>query len=174
MFGFEILLNAVSIELSRAVTGKLFTDAQIRSLASHAVGKYFVDWLPEPKEQRTARERVEEARQHIGKASSIITAMQSELSTQSTELDKLLVEIEEKKKLAQQYAHLAATNQEQFAAFRKEMEDVLRSELMAQSEEGKRLRQSVSFAIWFVTLVLGAALGAYFKEVLAWAKTLLA
>jgi len=57
MLGFDTLLNAVSIELSRVVTGKLSTDAQSRSLASHAVGKYFADWLPEPKEQRTARER---------------------------------------------------------------------------------------------------------------------
>jgi hypothetical protein len=34
--------------------------------------------------------------------------------------------------------------------------------------KGKRLRQFVSAAIWLVTLVLGAALGTYFKEVFAW------
>ncbi len=174
MLGFDALLNAVGIELSRAVTGRLFNDDQIRAVAKSAIGKYFADWLPEPADERTARERVEEARLHIGKASSIITQMQQELSQQSTQLDKLLVEVEEKKKLAEQYGHLAATNQQQFSAFRSEIEELLRKELVAQAERGRRLRQAASFAIWLFTLVLGAWLGTYFKEVLAWAKALVA
>ena len=54
------------------------------------------------------------------------------------------------------------------------MEEVLRKELVAQAEKGRRLRQAVSFAIWLFTLVLGAWLGTYFKEVLPWAKALVA
>jgi hypothetical protein len=100
--------------------------------------------------------------------------MQQELSQQSTHLDQLLVEVEEKKKLAEQYGHLVATNQQQFAANLAKMEEVLRKELVAQAEKGRRLRQAVSFAIWLFTLVLGAWLGTYFKEVLAWAKALVA
>ncbi len=147
------LIDAIGLELIHSVTGKLFTESQIRSVSSHAVGKYFADFLPERAEDRTARERVEEARTHISKASSIISAMQSELSTQTEQLDKLLVEIEEKKKLADQYAQLAATSREQFSALREEMEEVLREELVAQSEKGKRVRQLASSLIWLVTLV---------------------
>ena len=174
MLGINTLVSAVGLELSRAITGRLFSDDQIRAVTKSAIGKYFADWLPEPEDQRTARERVEDARLPIAKASSIITQMQQELSQQSTQLDKLLVEVEEKKKLAEQYGHLAATNQQQFAAFRTEIEEVLRKELVAQAEKGKGLRQTASLAIWVFTLVLGAALGTYFKEILAWAKALVA
>jgi hypothetical protein len=57
--------------------------------------------------------------------------MQTELSAQTGHLDKLLVEIEEKKKVAERYADLAAINQQQVAAFREEMEEILRKELVA-------------------------------------------
>ena len=70
------LLNAVSAELIRTATGRLFTDAQIRSVAGHAVGKYFTDLLPEPADDRSARERVEEAQTHIAKATEIIGHLQ--------------------------------------------------------------------------------------------------
>jgi len=174
MLGFNTLINAVSTELIRAVTGKLFTEEQIRSVTSHAAGKYLADWLPEPGNEKAARERVEEARTHIATASAIITDMQTELNDQAAQLDKLLVEIMEKKKLAEQYAHLAATNHEQFSAFRMEIEYVLRQELIAQSDKGMLARKVASSTIWIVTLVLGAALGTYFKEVLAWLKIILA
>ena len=174
MFGLEILTNAVVVELSRAITGRLFTEEQIRAVTKSTIGKYFAELLPEPGDERTARERVEEARLHIGKASSIINQMQGELTQQSKQLDDLLVEVEEKKKLAEKYGQLAATNQQQFAAFRTEMEEVLRKELIAQAEKGRRLRQAASFAIWLLTLVLGAWLGTYFKEVVALAKTMFA
>lgn len=174
MFGLSSIIDAVITELIRAVTGRLFTEEQIRSVTSHTVGKYFANWLPEPGQEKAARERVEEARSHISKASTIISAMQSELTAQTTQLDKVLLEIEEKKKLAEQYEQLAATKQEQFSAFRREMEEAIRQELVAQSENGKRVRQVASFSFWLVTLVLGAALGTYFKEVLAWLKSVLA
>lgn len=174
MYPFSALVDAVGTELIRTLTGKLFTESQIRSITTHAVGKYFAEWLPEPEKDKAARERVEEAQGHIAKASSIIAGMQQELAAQTEQLDKLLSEIEEKKKLADQYAQLGKTNQEQFSAFRKEMEEVLRQELIAQSEQGKRLRQAASTVIWLVTLVLGAALGTYFREVLTWLKIIVA
>ena len=55
---------ALTKELLRALSGRLFTDAEIRGITSHAVGKYLKDWFPEPEKEQAARERVEEARHH--------------------------------------------------------------------------------------------------------------
>lgn len=172
MLTFSGLFDAISTELVRAVTGKLFTEAQIRSVTSHAVRKYFAEYLPEASQDRAARERVEEAREHIAKASEIIAQMHIELGSQTEQLERLLTEVEEKKRLAERYETLAKTNQEQFAAFRAEMENALRQELIVQSEKGKRLRRVASAFLWLVTLVLGAALGTYFKEVFQWLRTI--
>lgn len=168
------LINAVGIELFKAVTGRLFTEAQIKAVSENAVGKYFADFLPESKDERAARERVEDARDHIAKASDIIASLQSELGTQTQQLVDVLKELEEKKQLAQQYETLATVGQEQFAAFRTQMEGALRKELFAQSEKGKWPRRVASIILWFVTLVLGAALGTYFKEVVQWLRAITA
>lgn len=48
------------------------------------------------------------------------------------------------------------------------MENALRKELTEQAEKGKRIRQVISFLFWVLTLILGAALGTYFKEIIAW------
>ncbi|MDX6385593.1 MAG: hypothetical protein QOK48_3166 [Blastocatellia bacterium] len=173
MFPLEFI-NAISAELFRALTGRLFTEAQIRTVTSNAIGKYFADFFPEPKDERAARERVQEAQEHISKASAIITQLQTELGSQTQQLDSVLKELEDKKQLAQRYAALAETSQEQFAAFKAEMETVLRQELVAQSEKGKAMRRLASAVLWVVTLIIGAALGAYFKEVLAWLWSLAA
>lgn len=168
------LFNAVGAELFKAVTGRLFTEAQIKSVSANAIGKYFADFLPEPKDERAARERVEEAREHIAKATQIIASLQSELGTQTQQLDAVLKELEEKKQLAQQYQALATAGQEQFAALRAQMEIALRQELLAQSEKGKRPRRVASAILWIVTLVLGAALGTYFKDVVQWLRVIAA
>ncbi len=55
---------------------------------------------------------------------------------------------------------------------RREMEDALRQQLIAQSNKGKGLRRTVSLFIWVVTLVAGSALGAYFKEVIVWIRSM--
>ncbi|EKE25284.1 MAG: hypothetical protein ACD_5C00224G0002 [uncultured bacterium] len=171
------LINSLFLEISssviRQLTGQLFTDTQLKSITTHAIGRYFSDWLPKPEEDKRARERVEEAREHIEKASSIISSMQSDLNSQTAQLDKLLIEIEEKKMLAERYEELAETSQEKFTAFRQEMEKALRKEIIAQSEQGKRVRQTASLIVWIFTLVLGAALGTYFKDVVSWGKTFL-
>lgn len=122
--------------------------------------------MPEPKNDKAARERVEEARDHIAKATAIITHLQDELGSQTQQLDAVLKELEEKKQLAEQYGALAKTGQDQFSAFKNEMESALRQELTAQSEKGKGVRRVASAILWAVTLILGA----YLKDVIAWLR----
>ena len=154
--------------LSRAITGRLFTDDQIKNITSGAVGKYFADLFPTPKDEREAQAKVDAARKHITAASAIILDMQENLESQNQNLDHLLTEIEEKKKLADRYETLAQTGQQEFAAFRAEMEESLRKELQEQAAKGRRFRQVASLLIWLITLLAGAALGTYFQDILAW------
>lgn len=151
--------------LSQALTGRLFTDEQIKNITSGAVGKYFADYFPTPKDEQEAHDKVNAARKHISAASTIILDMQENLESQNHNLERLLTEIEEKKKLAERYETLAQTNKQEFAAFREEMEESLRKELKEQADKGKHLRQMASFLLWILTLVAGAVLGAYFKDI---------
>jgi len=75
--------------------------------------------------------------------------MKTDLESQTAQLDKLLQEIEEKKDLAERYEQLSTTNQERWNAFRKEMEDALRKELFAHSEQG---RPCVVSSLWYFGL----------------------
>lgn len=95
--------------------------------------------------------------------------MQEDLEAQDKQLNALLKTISEKKKLADRYQTLADTNKEAFDAFRLEMEEVLRKELVEQTNTGKHIRQLATCIIWLITLIAGAALSTYFKEVLVWA-----
>lgn len=162
------LVAAIAKELVRTISGQLFTEKEIRIFSSHAVGKYFMGWFPEPEEEKAARERVEEAREYIGKASAIIAAMQTDLIEQNQQLDQLLEKIKDKKALAERYEQLASTNQAQFYAFRQEMEEAIRQELIEQSKKGRKLRQAASITISLITLIAGGALGAYFKDIVHW------
>jgi hypothetical protein len=166
----SIQLDLIGLEisrvLSRIITGKLLTEEQIQSISKNTIGSYFTDWLPTPKEEADAKRRVELARMYISEASGIISGLQDELNQQAQQLDQIIRDIEEKKKQADHYDVLAKTNKEAFDAFKAEMEKTLREQLIAQAEKGKRLRQAVSFVIWLVTLVLGAALGAYFIPII--------
>ncbi|MBE9103187.1 hypothetical protein [Vacuolonema iberomarrocanum] len=47
-------------------------------------------------------------------------------------------------------------------AFKAEMEETVRKELSVQAEKGKHLRRTVSVISGAITLVIGAALGAWF------------
>lgn len=165
------LMNQISTELFaslvRAITGKLYTNEQIKTITSGAMGKYFAEFFPTPKDEFAAQERVDSARKHISAASSIIRDMQEDLETQDRKLGSLLEEVEQKKRLADRYQALANTNRKSFDAFRAEMEDALRKELQEQAEKGKRIRRTVSIILWVITLIVGAALGAYFKDVVA-------
>lgn len=163
---YSMFIEPVMIEFARAatqvITGRFLTNEQIRLISKNAVGAYFSDWLPTPKDEVEAKKRVEQARLHITEASYIISGLQNDLDNQAKQLDQIIREIEEKKKVVDHYTTLAETNQKAFGAFKVEMEEAIRKQLQAETEKGKRARQIVSFAFWVITLVLGAALGAYF------------
>ena len=77
-------------------------------------------------------------------------------------LSQVIQEIEEKKVLVARYTTLLETDKKAFAAYKTEMEEALQRQLRAETERGKQLRQIISFSIWLITLIFGAALGAYF------------
>lgn len=159
----EPLVSGLAIELSKIITGKLLTESQIQSVAKTIVGKYFADWLPTPQTEAEAEERIVVAKQHITEAARIITGLQNDLESQAHRLDVLAKEIEEKKQIAEHYAALAQTNQDTLAAFKAELEETVRKELTAQAEKGKAIRKAAALINWIVTLVVGAALGAWFQ-----------
>lgn len=155
--------------LTRAITGSLYTDDQIKSITKGATGKYLKEFFPETKDEQDSKNRADSARNHIEAASTIIRDMQEDLEAQDKQLSTLLKTISEKKKLADRYQTLADTNKEAFDAFRLEMEEALRKELVEQTNTGKHIRQLATGIIWLITLIAGAALSTYFKEVLVWA-----
>ena len=159
-------------ELTRAITGSLYTDDQIKSITKGATGKYLKEFFPETRNEKYSKNRADSARNHIEAASTIIRNMQEDLEAQDKQLNTILDTISEKKKLADRYQTLADTNKEAFDAFRFEMEEALRKELVEQANNGKHKRQLVTGIIWLVTLLAGAALSTYFKEVLAWASVI--
>ena len=166
------VFNEAFAALVRALTGRLYSEEQIKTVTSSAVGRYFADFFPQPKTEAEAKRRVAAAQQHIAAASTMIHDIQEDLNIQSSKLDALLAEIDQKRKLADRYQALVATNEETFQAFRAEMEQAFRSELQTQAEEGRRVRQFVSIGVWLITLVAGAALGAYFEDMVAWVRGL--
>lgn len=172
MFSLNAVASQIWSDIVRVITGRLFTPGQISKITSHAVGQHFSDLFPEPERDKNVRARIEQAQGHIVKAGSVISSMQAELESQSTQLEELVRDIEDKKELALKYQTLADTNEEKFSAFKEEMGQALRLELEQQSEEGRLLRRISSIFIWIVTLLLGAALGSYFKEIVNWFSTL--
>ncbi|MBV8753411.1 MAG: hypothetical protein JO328_11195 [Hyphomicrobiales bacterium] len=171
------VINALSSEISqqvvRAITGRMFTKEQIDTIVHNSIGKHFAEYFPTPGEEREAIERVAEAESHIVKATAIVAKLQADLNSRSVALRALLTDIDEKQKLAEHYATLATANEKQSAAIRLELEKAIRQELVAQANKGKRLRQAASFIVWSVTLVAGAALGAYFPIVVGFIGSLL-
>ena len=85
--------------------------------------------------------------------------MQEDLEAQDLQLNELLDTIKEKKKLADRYQTLAGTNKEAFDAFKEEMEEALRKELVEQANKDKLTRQVVcfvgsNFSNWCCTRIL--------------------
>jgi hypothetical protein len=177
MFGVEVV-NSIFSEIGqsviRAITGRLFTKEQIDAIVRNSVGKHFADLFPTAQDERDAIERVAEAEAHITQATAIVTKLQVDLNSRSETLRALIAEIEDKQKLAQHYETLASAGEKQTAAIRSEMEKVIRQELIAQANKGRHIRQAASFAIWLFTLVVGAALGTYFPDIVKFLKTLIA
>lgn len=164
------LLFQVSQILGRFVSGRLLTETQIQGVTHNVVGKYFSEWFPKPKDAIEAEKRVDEAKRHIAEANRLIGTLKADLDSQADQLQKLSADIDAKRNLAERYAAIAAANQETTAAFRAELEDALRRELSEQANRGKRLRQLVAFVVWLITLVLGAALGTYFPQIVQWVR----
>lgn len=169
---FTSLYGELTTEVIRLISGRLFTEKQIKEITSHAAGKYLADFFPEPEGEKIAKARVEEAKEHITLAGKIIHEMQSDLEVKTKNLDGLIKEIETKKELANRYAMLANTNKEQFDAFKQEIEETLRDELVKQSSEGKGLRRFVSFVIWSGTLAVGAIISHYYVTIETFIKGL--
>ncbi len=67
MLNINALLIEISSLLIRVITGKLFTDEQIKTITSNAIGRYFSEWLPQPENELQAQIRVEKAKEHISK-----------------------------------------------------------------------------------------------------------
>ncbi|MCI9865704.1 hypothetical protein RHIZ_07080 [Rhizobium skierniewicense] len=161
-----IIYGEVYVALARAITGALLTEEQIQQVSRHAVGRYFSELLLE--DRKSAKVKIERAYENLQSASVIISEIQSELEARRSALDLLLKEIEEKRNLADRYSHLAATNKEASAAIRAELEDTLKTELTARSRQGRGLRITVNSGIWLFTLLVGAGLGTYFKDIVDW------
>ena len=166
------LLAEIGQQVVRDLTGRIFSKDQIDAIVKNFVGKRFAEFFPAPEEEREAIERVAEAEAHIERATAIVARLQTDLNSRSAALRALLTDIEEKQKLAEHYAALASANEKQTAAIRSELEKVIRDELIAQANKGRRLRQAASFIVWAVTLVAGAALGAYFLNIVDYVKSL--
>lgn len=171
-----MFLNNLFLELTRIITriitGRLLTEEQIRGVTGTVVGQYFTDWFPQPKDEAEAEKRVNSAKHHIAEATRIIGGLKVDLESQADELERLSQEIDQKRTTAERYAVMAATSEKAVAAFRLELEEALRTELTAQANRGKRLRQLASFTVWFLTLILGAALGAYFPQLVQWGRSI--
>jgi hypothetical protein len=165
--------HQISVQLIRIVSGQLLSKDQIKKISSHAVGRHLIDYLPNEGDAVSRRESIELAHGHIEKASSIISEMTVELDAQKQTLTALIDEIDEKRTLAHRYAVLASTNQEAASAITNELENTLRIELTRQSEEGRTLRRIASISLWLLTLILGAAAGAYLKEFVLLITTIL-
>jgi hypothetical protein len=82
------LLNVVM----RTISGRLFTDQQIKTIISGANGKYFADVFPTPRHEQEPQPKVDVARKHIAAASSIILEMRQNLMSQNQDLERLLKE----------------------------------------------------------------------------------
>lgn len=167
-FGFGTDIVRVTSQL---LSSKLLTDEQIRSLSKNIVGQYFSDWLATPVQERETGDKVALAQKHIADASDIISGIRADLDVQAEHLNQLLREIAAKKKDADHYAALAHTGEEAFAPFRAEMERAVREQLLAQANKDRLLRRIISFVFWFITLVAGGALGAYFPQIVSAFRT---
>lgn len=163
--GITALISEINVQVIRALTGSLFTKEQIDAITRHSVGKLLADFFPTDEQERDAIERVQEAEQHISRASQIILELQNTLKARSQTLQQMIVEIEEKKRVADHYTAMASATEEQVSAIRIEIERVVRKELVDQANKNRRVRQAASAILWVVTLIAGAALGAYFPRI---------
>lgn len=159
----NLLLDSFSQELIKMISGELLSDAQIRAIVNHSVGKYFKQLFPKIGEEREIADCVDEARQYISKIGELIVQLQDKLNAQAQQLELSLEKYKKIKSLSDQHQALAKIGREQSQALRSEIEEAMREQLLAASKKGKKVRQIV----WLLTLILSAGLGAYFKDIIA-------
>ncbi len=159
------IYRAAILQLIRTITGQLFTEDQIKLITRHSLGRYLEQLFPGSQEEMDRASRISAAQLHIDSASKIMAEMRIELDAQTQAIELLAGEIEEKKVLAKKYAALADSNQDAASAMRMEIEESIKQELRRQSLEGRTARRIASAILWLMTLIFGAALGAYFKDI---------
>lgn len=159
------MLESIGRSVVQILTGRLLAEAQIEKISASVVGRLLSDWLPEPKNEREAHGRVDAARTHITEATRLVTELKADLDKQIAELQALAVEVEAKKRQAEDYTALASANESTVRALKGQLEAVVRRELEEQASKGRRVRQTVALLVWFVTLVGGSAVGAHWREI---------
>jgi hypothetical protein len=160
----SLIYSELSIQIFRILTGRLLTKKQIKDITEHAVGRYFKDLFPETAHLDRS-EKIALAQENISTASNIIAELKLDLDAQVETLNQLIAEIKEKQDVALQYEELAKTNKDAARAVRAEIENSIRHELESQSNKNRKVRRISSIIIWLLTLILGGALGAYFKDI---------
>jgi hypothetical protein len=169
-------VNSVFLELlsllSKVLTGPLLTPDQIKSISKSAVGQYLTDFLPTPESEILAADRVENARLHVEAATRIILEIKEDLDSQRAQLERTIFEIEEKRNLAKHYETLLKSDEETAAAYRKELEDAVQARLTKAQEEGRAARRIASAIFWVVNLIIGAGVGAYYRDIESFARSI--
>lgn len=170
----EVILRIyqeAGLQVIRTLTGQLFTEDQIKLITKHSLGQHLEALFPDNQEELDRANRISIAQDHILNASKIMAEMRVELDAQAQATDLLAAEIKQKKQLAKEYAALADSNQDAASAMRMEIEQSINQELKRQSLQGRTTRRIASAILWSITLILGAALGAYFPDVVSYVVT---
>ena len=171
MFLQNLLLELTRI-LTRIITGRLLTAEQINGVTGTVVGKYFTDWFRSHRMRSKPRNVLTALSNTSQKPIESLAASNTTWIRRRNSWENSRWKLMKKRSIAERYAAMAATNETAVAAFRAELERALRRELTEQANRGKRLRQLASFTVWFVTLIMGAALGAYFPQIVHWVRSI--
>jgi len=165
----ESFLQALFVALKEIVRGTPFSTAFLDGVSGN-----LADDLIQKMKARLAygdpRDKIMVAKRHMESAGAIFDELRADLDAQSKALDELVIKAEEKKKEADHYTRLASISEDAFSAYREEMERVIRVSLEEQAARGRRMRRIASGILTVTTLVVGAALGAYFKDIVAWMR----
>lgn len=135
----------------------------IDKVADKIVADFFVK-VEKAESKEDPAKLIDDARNHMAAAGAIFDQLKSELDQKSVDLDTLAKQVEEKKIEAVHFSNLAGVGEAAFASFRKEMEESVQQSLQTQAKNGRLARITITI----VTLIVGAGLGAYFKDLVTW------
>jgi hypothetical protein len=85
----DLLLEIVRAT-SRVLSGRLLTSDQIGAVTGNVVGQYFADWLGTPEDEREAAKRVEDAKDHLAKATRLISSLKTDLDAETRKLEEVV------------------------------------------------------------------------------------